>query len=123
MIVVDTSVWIEFLKGKNHEISERFITCLKNRDVIALSPVFGELLQGVKNERERKIIVDFWYNLPKISEENAFIEAGELSNKYKLKDRGVGLVDAYILNVTLNNDFLIWTLDKKLQKVIDEIAF
>ena len=123
MIVVDTSVWIEFLKGKNSQISESFISLLKKRKVMAMSPVFGELLQGAKKEKDRKIIAKFWQNLPKVDEESAFIKAGELSYKHKLIDKGIGLIDAYILAIALENDFSVWTLDKKLQRAIDEIEF
>ena len=123
MIIVDTSVWIEFLKGKDSDILNNFLVLLKKREVMAVSPVFGELLQGAKKEKERKIISGFWQNLPKTDEENAFIKAGELSYQQKLNDKGIGLIDAYILAVALENDFSVWTLDKKLQRAIDEIVF
>ena len=113
----------QFLKGKDSDILNNFLVLLKKREVMAVSPVFGELLQGAKKEKERKIISGFWQNLPKTDEENAFIKAGELSYQQKLNDKGIGLIDAYILAVALENDFSVWTLDKKLQRAIDEIVF
>lgn len=123
MIIVDTSVWIEYLKGRNEEITHALRPRLQNRKVVAISAVFGELLQGVKNKREREIIQDFWKSLPHVDETDLFIEAGYIANEYKLHSKGVGLIDGYILSAALRHDLPIWTLDKKLDRVIDEVWF
>ena len=123
MIIVDTSVWIEYLKGNNPEITRSLKPRLQNRKVVAVSAVFGELLQGVKNKREREIIQGFWKNLPHVDETDLFIEAGQIANEYKLYSTGVGLIDGYILYAALRHDLPIWTLDKKLDRVIDEVWF
>ncbi len=123
MIIVDTSVWIEYLRGRNPEVSQSLNGRLERRKVVALSAVFGELLQGVKNKREREIVAGFWRSLPHIDETDLFIEAGHLANEHKLSSKGVGLVDSYILTAALKHDLPIWTLDKKLDRVIDEVWF
>ena len=123
MIIADTSVWIEYLKGKNPEITQSLKPRLERRKVVAISAVFGELLQGVKNKREREVINSFWKNLPHVDETDLFIEAGNIANEYKLYSKGVGLIDGYILSAALRHNLPIWTLDKKLDRVIDEVWF
>lgn len=120
MIIVDTSVWIEYLKGNEHY---RIVLpqYLKEKHVVAISAVFGELLQGVKNKREYEIITGFWESLPKVNEDELFIEAGKLSNEFKLYNAGVGLIDTYLLAAALKYDYALWSLDKKLNKAIDII--
>lgn len=120
MIIVDTSVWIEYLKG-NENYKDILPQYLKKKHVVAISPVFGELLQGVKNKREHEIIIGFWESLPKINENELFIKAGKLSQKYKLYNAGVGLIDTYLLAAALKNEYTLWTLDKTLIKAIDII--
>ena len=120
MTVVDTSVWIEYLRGSK-KISDVLIPKLNNQKVMAISAVFGELLQGVRNTNERAVVTGFWENLPKEDEEGIFIEAGRLSNEFKLFDRGVGLIDCYILAFAMHYDCALWTLDKKLLKAMDRI--
>ncbi len=120
MTVVDTSVWIEYLRG-NKEFSEPLIKLLNNRKVIALSAVFGELLQGARTKRENAIILGFWENLPHASENSLFIEAGNLSKEYSLISNGVGLIDCYILVFAMKYDFAVWTLDKMMQDAMDQI--
>ncbi|MEQ9101178.1 MAG: PIN domain-containing protein [Imperialibacter sp.] len=122
MILVDTSVWIEFLKGKTPEIADTMVLELKNRNVVAASPVFGELWQGVKNDREKSIIDTYWRNLPKEDETELFIEAGKLSNQYRLFSKGIGLIDCALLSLILKGNHHLWTLDKKLATAAMEIV-
>ena len=121
MIIADTSIWINYLKGSN-DVKQVFEQLLQRRKVLALSAVFGELLQGARNNREKKIITGFWINLPKMNEDDLFIQAGNISRENKLYAKGIGLIDSYILAAAIQEDISIWTLDKKLEKVINNIA-
>jgi predicted nucleic acid-binding protein len=114
MIIADTSVWIDFLRQSNKELCDQMESHLDDGQIIGVSAVFGELLQGARNETEEKIIVELWNSLPKIDESELFIEAGLLSFRERLFTKGVGLIDAYILAVAKGNKAKIWTLDKKL---------
>jgi predicted nucleic acid-binding protein len=73
LILADTSIWIEFFRQTDFEGNTRFAECIESLSVIALSAVFGELLQGVKNEKEEKLILEYWDSLPKVDESNLFI--------------------------------------------------
>jgi predicted nucleic acid-binding protein len=121
MILADTSVWIEFLKGRDPGIAQKMTLELKNRNILAASAVFGELWQGIKNEREKNIIGTFWDNLPKDDETAILIEAGRISNHYKLFSKGVGLIDCALLSMALYGNHRLWTLDKKLAEVAKEV--
>tara|TARA_R110000868_G_scaffold321971_6_gene583003 strand:+ start:634 stop:834 length:201 start_codon:yes stop_codon:yes gene_type:complete len=63
MILVDTSVWISFLKKTDPQIVDIIKMYVKRSEIYAVSAVFGELLRGVKNKRERGIINILWENL------------------------------------------------------------
>ncbi len=117
MIVADTSAWIEFLKG-NEPVFHRMQTLLENRKITALEPVFGELLQGAKNKRERQVITDYWKNTPRIDESELWIVAGLYAGEKKLFAKGVGLIDSYIIVASLKTNARVWTLDEKLSKTL-----
>jgi len=117
MIILDTSIWIEHLKN-NQKIFRKTSKLLENREILAVECIFGELLQGVKDEREREIIKNYWIYLPKKVYENIIIQAGEYIAKNKLLDFGVGLIDAIILMHSINSNSVIWTLDRKFLRVI-----
>ena len=78
MIVVDTSVWVEFLKHRQTYFPT-LSTLLDQQQVVATECVFGELLQGAKTSREQSIILGYWNNLPKRAESGLWVEAGTLS--------------------------------------------
>lgn len=122
MIVADTSVWISFFKKDNTDLETLFKSYLRKNRIFAVSAVFGELLQGVKSKKERRLIEFFWEYLPKLDEDNIFIKAGHLSNQYKLYTKGIGFTDCYILAATLENSLELWTLDKKLGNTANEIS-
>lgn len=121
MILVDTSVWISFLKKDDPDTYDILKSYLKKEHVWAVSAVFGELFQGAKNNREVAVIEMLWNSLPKVNESKLFLEAGRLSKQHKLYARGVGLIDCYIMAACFDNDLAIWTLDKKLLSAFDEI--
>lgn len=117
MIIVDTSIWIEFFRG-NAPYFDQVSAVLEQNDALALSPIFGELLQGAKGNAERSIIMDFWNNLPKAAEEDIFIRAGAESSRSKWTDKGVGLIDGAIIVAARETSSFVWTLDKKLLRLL-----
>jgi len=121
VILVDTSVWISFLRKDDEDIVYILKRYLKREDVYTVSAVFGELYQGVKNRREREILDIVWTSLPKVDETNLFIKAGHISNKHKLYAQGVGLIDSYLLATCFEYKLNLWTLDKKLENAFELI--
>jgi predicted nucleic acid-binding protein len=119
MIVIDTSVWIEFLR-QNPLYASKVEVLLENREVLAVEFIFGELLQGAKNKREKKMITDYWKTLPKCSQENVWIEAGKYSSENKLFSKGIGLIDCAIIISARKHHAKIWSLDKKLNDILGE---
>ena len=117
MIILDTSVWIEFLKG-NVSYFANVRELIEKQQILAHEPIFAELLQGVKNQRENEIIHQYWTFLPKTNISGSWIKAGEYSAQHKLLVLGVGLIDACILVAAQETESSIWTLDKKLKNVL-----
>ncbi len=119
-IIADTSIWIEFLKN-NPKFFPKMQTLLEKNHIIAIECIFGELLQGTRSKREREIILSYWDYLPKINETGLWVKAGIYSNKNQLISKGIGLIDGAIIVSAMNNNLLIWTLDKKINNTIDNI--
>lgn len=121
MIVADTSVWISFLKNDDPDTVDILRAYLKKDQVFAVSAIFGELYQGVRNRREYDIINQINLNIPHVDEHELFLDAGHLSNKFKLYAKGVGFVDCYILAACIENELALWTKDKKLQLAYEDV--
>jgi predicted nucleic acid-binding protein len=54
MIILDATVWIEYLRN-NQKYYSVVSALLENKEILAVECVFGELLQGVKNKYEEEI--------------------------------------------------------------------
>ena len=117
MILPDTSIWIEFFKSHDPYFT-KLKDYLERREVIAISPIFGELLQEVRNINEKRVILEYWNYLPKTDETNLLIKAGEYSLENRFIAKGVGIIDASIVVTAMENRAVVWTLDKKLNKVL-----
>ena len=64
MIMVDTSVWIDFFRGKDNFVTERLIS-LKSAgyDIYTCGIVLEEIIGGIKNDNKRKIVQEKLLNL------------------------------------------------------------
>lgn len=118
MVIVDTSIWIEFFKRNEPYFSE-LKDLIESSEAIVHEVIFGELLQGCKNKSEVSFILEYWENLNTLTSENSFLEAGKLSYERRLKDKGIGLIDSVIINEAMKRNLKLWTLDKKILKVLN----
>jgi predicted nucleic acid-binding protein len=118
MILIDTSVWIEFFKTKDPIFSE-LKELIESSKVLVHEVVFGELLQGCKNEKEILFILEYWENLNKIISDGSFLSAGMLSYENNHLNQGIGLIDSVLINEVRKRKIRLWTLDKKILKILD----
>ena len=117
MIICDTSVWIEYFRGRRPYL-EKVGAYLERLEVLGMECIFGELLQGAKGRQERSTIFKYWEVIPKMSEAGLWLEAGEYSAVQGLPSKGVGLIDAAIAVCTLKTEASLWTLDSKLSLLV-----
>jgi len=117
MILVDTSVWIEFFKGKE-PYSFQLVNLMENQNIIVNELVFAELIQGAKGKRERDVLMRYWEALPHAEKENLYVDSALFSSKKKHIDKGVGLVDSVLVHVVKTMNVKLWTLDKKLSRLL-----
>ena len=119
MVIVDTSIWIEFFKG-NEPYYSQVLGLIQSRVVRTIQPIFGELYQGALNKKEKEFIDNFWQAIFKIEDENLMLNAGIHSYEQKLVTKRIRLIDASIIYTVQNNNCTIWTLDKKMLKHLNE---
>lgn len=114
MILVDTSVWIDFLRDGNDQLA-----ALLNEAAVWTHPfVIGELACG--NLRNRSELLMLLHNLPRLA---AATDAEVLFyiDQHQLMGRGIGYIDAHLLASTaLAGPIKLWTLDRRLAGVAGE---
>jgi predicted nucleic acid-binding protein len=115
MILVDTSVWIDHINASD----ARLVSLLADERVLAHPYVIGEISLG--SLRDRDVVLGALLDLPSAPvatpEETSF-----LIEREKLFNRGIGYVDTSLLaSARLQPGVTIWTRDKRLKKVADEL--
>lgn len=116
MILVDTSVWVDHLRGHEPELED----ALKTASVAMHSIVFGELVCGNLPDRTRQIAE--WNMMPKVMELRNDEVRSQIESK-RLMGRGIGFADAHVLCACLiNDDTLLWSRDKRLKRVAEEFG-
>ena len=114
MILVDTSVWIDFLRSGNALLQE----LLEEGEVATHPLVIGELHVG--NISKRDNFLALIGNLPTV-EETTHEEVLHFIEKNKIFGKGVGYFDTHILCSALLSNTPLWTLDKRLDKIAKEL--
>ena len=114
MVLVDTSVWIDHLRYGNKSLAH-----LLNTEGVCMHPfVLGELACG--NLQNRSELLSLFRALPpaeKVEDEEVlfFIE------KNQLMGRGIGLVDMHLLASCRIQKSYLWTKDRRLKQVAEEL--
>ena len=109
MILVDTSVWIDHLRGGNPELAR-----LLDQSLVLTHPfVVGELACGNLKHRTR-ILADL-DALPR-AVTATHDEVLRLIADRKLWGSGLGWIDAHLLASALLTGCGFWTLDRKLER-------
>jgi hypothetical protein len=66
------------------------------------------------------MILSYWKVLPRIEfVEGTLIESADFGNKGNYINVGIGLIDTILVKETIENKYLIWTLDKKILNNLD----
>lgn len=115
MILVDTSVWIDHINA-----SDPILVALLNEERVLIHPyVVGEISLG--SLRNREVVLGALLDLPSAPiatpEETLY-----LIEHHRLFNRGIGYVDTSLLaSARLKAGVTIWTRDKRLKNVADEL--
>ena len=116
MTLVDTSVWIDHLRAGDGVLA----SMLEAMQVLVHPFVVGEMACG--NLVHRAEVLKLMGDLPQaIVATNA--EVLYFIDQHRLMARGIGYVDAHLLAaVPLNSAARLWTRDKRLASIADELG-
>jgi len=118
VILVDTSVWVDFFRGADRaaDLAEHL-----ESNLVLLHPwVLGELVLGGLGPRRKSVIADL-KRLP-ISPLVPDDELLELILARQLSGRGIGWVDVHLLASALVAGCGLWTFDGRLGAVAQDLG-
>ena len=75
MFLIDSSVWIEYLRPKgSKKVKDRVREILQREEAVSCGVVVVEILRGAKNEKDFQSLHDSLTSLPQVPIDNSVIE-------------------------------------------------
>jgi predicted nucleic acid-binding protein len=118
VVLVDTSVWIRSLAGKE-PFRSTLDRLLAEEMIVGHEMVFGELLIGDPGGRARTLSLYEHFSYAATVPHREVIE---LVRARRLFGRGIGWIDAHLLAASLVAGVQLYTADGPLTKVANELA-
>jgi len=114
MVLVDTSVWVSHFR----ETHDGLVGLLNRAEVVCHPFIIGELACG--NLKNRAEIISLLEALPAavVVEHHELLSFIEIRN---IMGKGLGYIDVHLLAGALSTGIPLWTLDKKLHRVAEEL--
>lgn len=119
-VLVDTSVWIRFLSGRE-PFASRLDALLEQEQVLAHDMVYGELLMGDSGRGPGRAALLKSYALLPRAHSIAHDEIIELVVSRRIHGLGIGWIDAHLLASTLVSGAALWTADESLRAVAQRL--
>lgn len=118
MILADTSVWIDYLRGTRSAATDELDERLAAHDVLMCGPVATELLTGVKTKERMRL----WDTLSAMAWADIgpteWFVAGDLRAELRQQGIQVTLADVLIAAAGANRATL-WTRDHDFQRIAE----
>ena len=125
MILVDSSVWIDYFRGKQTPETELLDTLLENEPVFIGDLILTEVLQGFDNERDfnqaKKLLTSL--NVVQLSDQKIAIQAAK--NYRRLRALGVTVrktIDNVIATRCIEDGFKLLYSDRDFDPFVEHLG-
>ena len=112
-VLIDTSVWISFFRGKDLSLIERIAGLLKSGKAAYTGIIALELVNGAKSRKELEVLYDAFDTMHRMPvSETTFFSAGRLGYEIARKGHTLSAVDLLIAQTAIENDVVLMTYDE-----------
>jgi hypothetical protein len=116
-VIADTCIWIEFFKTDS-PIANKLEELIKQQDVFMVGIILSELLQGMRNEKQKTIVLESISILPYLEINKAYwIKTGTLSAQLRQKGITIPLSDITIAVIAMENNCQVFTTDPHFKQI------
>ncbi len=119
-LVVDTSCWIEFFRGRSLPILE---LALKEGRVVLSPIVIAELLSSTLSRSAERRLVDFLQDLEiHPTPTTHWLAVGRLRRSCRKSGISLSTSDAHVAQCALDREAFLYSFDKVFQKISPKMA-
>jgi len=115
MVMIDTSVWIDYLSGKDNQKTNQLNYLLNNELICIGDIILLEVLQGIRFDKEFERVSKLFHNLITHNVLNTEIAYKAAQNYRYLRAKGITIrksVDCIISTYCIENDIILLHNDK-----------
>lgn len=121
MILVDTSVWVDFLRGEDSPQRRMLHRLIEDEEDLSITEmIFTEILQGIKNDREFQAIKDYLLDFP-LYRPNGIetcLHAAWIYRNCRKKGKTVRrTVDCIIAAICIEHDLVLFHKDSDFDRI------
>jgi predicted nucleic acid-binding protein len=118
VVLVDTSVWIEFFDRNNPSVRGDLETLLRQGDVATAGLVLAELRQGCRSTPQVRGLLKAMEPLLYLeADRNSWVRAGELVAACSARGYQVGLAGGLLAALAMRENASIFTLDRDFERI------
>ncbi|MEM9400224.1 MAG: PIN domain nuclease [Verrucomicrobiota bacterium] len=115
MILIDTSVWIDFFEGNDHWTKERLKQKINERESIAyIDLILLEILQGIRKDSDRQKLESYFSNfVPLMQTRSSILLAAEIYQELQRKGYKIrSIIDCLISAISIETGSSILHKDR-----------
>jgi predicted nucleic acid-binding protein len=115
LILVDTSVFIDFFAGRHSKLTEMLIKSIdKSDDICTCGLIISEILQGIRSDKEYDRIKNILFGLIYLPiTKNMFIQASSIYRTIRKNGKTIrGPTDCIIASICLEHEIALLHNDK-----------
>ncbi|MDY7034588.1 MAG: PIN domain-containing protein [Thermodesulfobacteriota bacterium] len=116
-VLLDTSVWVDALRGKTPEIFTATQRLLNDDRILICGPVIFEIKRGLRQKDRRKVLPLFDALIRLSVDEAVWESAGDLDASLRRKGITIPPMDIIIAQVCLHHNAFLFTLDEHFRSV------
>jgi predicted nucleic acid-binding protein len=118
MVVVDTSVWIRFLRQPQAETSGDLRQLLRRNRAAITGVILAEVLQGGRGEEEFRLLRETLDGVPYLDlGKEVWIRAGAISAELRREGNPLPLTDISIAAAAIEGDHELFSLDPDFERI------
>lgn len=122
-VIADTSVWIEYFKGRNAVLCGHLEELISHRQLRQIHVITAELIRGSLHTREKNAIMGTVAHIPVLPLPDSFwLTVGEFTFHLARKGVSAHLIDAWIAQAAILHRCTLWSLDKHFKQISEVSA-
>ena len=125
MVLVDTSVWVDFFNGKDTAQTTRLESLLSGTIIVVGDLILAELLQGFARDRDYAIARSLLEELELVQLCNVELAIKAAQNYRTLRKQGITVrktIDTVIATYCIENSLPLLFSDRDFQPFVDNLA-